>query len=151
MKNVKYSCMKDWVFFFVGLAITALFLIFSTPIFELMYYQTDFSNEMYNQNLYFVCAVRTCLVCWGAVILYYWIIDYFSRWYHWLLFFVVAMLLAPVVTVFYMDGVFTEMNLDFEAQCLKFSIVIEFVTIVLFFINSFCVKNLSSHCSTTPF
>ncbi|HJC99278.1 MAG TPA: hypothetical protein H9924_11665 [Candidatus Phocaeicola merdavium] len=151
MKNVKFSTGSDWVFFFIGVAITALFLFFSTPIYELMYYNAEFSNEMYNENMYFVVASATALICWGIAILYYWVIDYFERWYHWIIAFIISIACTPVVTYVYPDSQFSEANLDYSAQLGNFAIVNIIVSIILFLIASFSVKNLSSHCSTTPF
>lgn len=111
MKNVKYSSMKDWMYLLAGVIITVLYLVFATPIYELMYYDAEFSNEMYNENMYFVVAVTTSLIAWGIAILYYWIIDYLDRWYHWILAFILSVACTPVVTFVYPDSTFSEINL----------------------------------------
>ena len=68
MKNVKYSSMKDWMYLLAGVIITVLYLVFATPIYELMYYDAEFSNEMYNENMYF-CGSRDHLTdCMGALL-----------------------------------------------------------------------------------
>lgn len=151
MKNVKYSSMKDWMYLLIGVIITVLYLVFATPIYELMYYDAEFSNEMYNENMYFVVAVTTSLIAWGIAILYYWIIDYLDRWYHWILAFILSVACTPVVTFVYPDSTFSEMNLDYSTQLGNFAIVNIIIGIILFLVASFSVKNLSSHCSATPF
>lgn len=151
MKNVKYSSMKDWMYLLVGVIITVLYLVFATPIYELMYYDAEFSNEMYNENMYFVVAVTTSLIAWGIAILYYWIIDYLDRWYHWILAFILSVACTPVVTFVYPDSTFSEINLDYSTQLGNFAIVNIVIGIILFLVASFSVKNLSSHCSATPF
>ncbi len=151
MKNVKYSSMKDWMYLLAGVIITVLYLVFATPIYELMYYDAEFSNEMYNENMYFVVAVTTSLIAWGIAILYYWIIDYLDRWYHWILAFILSVACTPVVTFVYPDSTFSEINLDYSTQLGNFAIVNIVIGIILFLVASFSVKNLSSHCSATPF
>jgi hypothetical protein len=42
-----------------GAVVTLLFLIFPEPVFELGYYEREFSNEMYNEHLYLIVAVVT--------------------------------------------------------------------------------------------
>lgn len=151
MKNVKYSNLKDWMSLLIGIILTVLFLVFATPIYELMYYDAEFSNEMYNENMYFVVALTTALIAWGIAIIYYWIIDYLDRWYHWIAAFIISIACTPVVTFVYPDSTFSEMNMDFSTQLGNFAIINIVVGIILFLLASFSVKNLSSHCSATPF
>lgn len=151
MKNVKYSNLKDWIFLLIGIIFTVLFLVFATPIYELMYYDAEFSNEMYNENMYFVVALTTSLISWGIAIVYYWIIDYLDRWYHWIAAFIISVVCTPVVTFVYPDSAFSEMNMDFSTQLGNFAIINIVVGIILFLLASFSVKSLSSHCSATPF
>lgn len=151
MKNVKYSNLKDWMYLLTGIIVTVLFLVFATPIYELMYYDAEFSNEMYNEDMYFVVALAASLIAWGIAIIYYWIIDYFDRWYHWIVAFVISIACTPVVTFVYPDSTFSEMNMDFSTQLGNFAIINIVVGIILFLLASFSVKNLSSHCSATPF
>ena len=69
----------------MGVFITLVFLLFPSWIFEAGYYETEFSNEMYNENLYLVVAVITAAVAWGGAALFYYVVNSvsFSRWYHW--------------------------------------------------------------------
>ena len=89
--------MKNTILLIAGLVITLLFLILSTPIFENLYYEREFSNEMYNQNLYLVVAVVTALIAWAAAGIYYYAINSvsFSRWYHWLIAVVLVLFILP--------------------------------------------------------
>lgn len=151
MKNVKYSNLRDWVSLLIGIIFTVLFWVFATPIYELMYYDAEFSNEMYNENMYFVIAVITSLISWGIAITYYWVVDYLDRWYHWIVAFVISVFCTPVVTFVYPDSTFSEINMDFSIQLGNFAIINVVVGIILFLLASFSVKNLSSHCSATPF
>ena len=78
---------KNLILLIAGLVITLVFLIFSTKIFESLYYEREFSNEMYNQNLYFVVAIVTAIIAWASAGIFYYAINSvsFSRWYHWLI------------------------------------------------------------------
>ena len=46
--------MKNSILLIAGAVISLLFLVLNTKIFEALYFERQFSNEMYNQNLYFV-------------------------------------------------------------------------------------------------
>ena len=153
MKNVKNTTFKDWIGLFVGIAVTALFICFCTPIYEFFYYDADFANEMYNSRLYFLCAMYTCIVAWAVVITYYWIIDRWPHWWHWLIAMGLCVVLAPVVNYYYPDGYFmgADEPIDFSEQLVNFSYITVGVSLLLFVILSFCFKSLSRNCATTPF
>lgn len=87
----------------MGVFITLVFLLFPSWIFEAGYYETEFSNEMYNENLYLVVAVITAAVAWGGAALFYYVVNSvsFSRWYHWLLTLGVASVLTTVACYAY--------------------------------------------------
>lgn len=150
MINLKNSTKTDWILIFVGLAITVLFIVFSTKIYEALYYESEFSNEMYNQNMYFLCAYLTAIISWVMPFLYYCLIDRFDRWWHWLIVLIITLALSPVVVYVYPEAAFDEQKLDFSTQLGNFAIANHCVTLVLFLIASFSVKNLSTHCSETP-
>ena len=154
MRSIKNIEKKDWLFFSIGIVISVLFVIFSTEIYELFFYEPEFANEMYNQNMYTVCAIMTVAACWFVAIVYYWILEIWvtcDRWYHWLISIVVALLLAPAVTFYYSDYTFTEQDLDFYAQELNFAFVSLAVTFVLYLIVCFSVKGFSLNNRNTPF
>ena len=152
MKNPKYSKKADWIWLISGLVVTALFMIFSAPLYELLYYDAAFSNEMFEENMYLVVAGYTSLIVWAIAILYYWVIDHFERWYHWLIAILLVVILSPLVVHVYCDGYFVENNLDeLTTPLTNFNIINTIVALVLFFVVCLSVKKLSSHCSTTPF
>ncbi|MBO4587516.1 MAG: hypothetical protein J5711_01265 [Bacteroidales bacterium] len=152
MKNPKYTKKKDWIWLISGLVVTALYLIFSTQLYELLYYNGEFSNEMYSENMYLVVAAYTSILVWAVAVLYYLVIDRFERWYHWLIALVVVLALSPTVTYFYCGNYFKDNDLDLLMIPLKnFNIINTVITLVMFCIACLSVKKLSSHCSTTPF
>lgn len=143
---------KNMILLIVGAVITLLFLVFSTKIFEMLYYERQFSNEMYNQNLYFVVAVITALIAWGLAGIYYYAINSvsFSRWYHWLVVLGVAVVLTSVVNYIYPNNIFSADGLDFTSQLFSFCVVNAAVEAVLFIIASFSMRWWSSNCRHTP-
>ena len=56
---------KNTILLLAGVVITLLFIIFSTSLFESLFYEREFSNEMYSANLYFIVAVVTALIAWA--------------------------------------------------------------------------------------
>jgi hypothetical protein len=143
---------KNTILLITGLIITLLFLVFSTKIFESLYYEREFSNEMYNQNLYFVVAIVTAIIAWVAAGIFYYAINSvsFSRWYHWLTVLGVAVVLSAVVNYIYPNNIFSGDGLDFSAQLFSFCVVNVAVEAVLFIVASFSMRWWSSNCRHTP-
>jgi Na+-driven multidrug efflux pump len=143
---------KNTILLITGLIITLLFLVFSTKIFESLYYEREFSNEMYNQNLYFVVAIVTAIIAWVAAGIFYYAINSvsFSRWYHWLTVLGVAVILSAVVNYIYPNNIFSGDGLDFSAQLFSFCVVNVAVEAVLFIVASFSMRWWSSNCRHTP-
>lgn len=144
--------MKNFILLISGLVITLLFLVFPASVFETLYYEREFSNEMYNQNLYFSVALVTAFVAWSFAGIYYYLIDSvsFSRWYHWLLMLVTAVVLTSVINYIYPDDIFSSAGLDFVSQLFSFCIVDLAIEIVLFVIASFSLRWWSANCRHTP-
>ena len=109
----------------MGVFLTLVFLLFPSWIFEAGYYETEFSNEMYNENLYLVVAVITAAVAWGGAALFYYVVNSvsFSRWYHWLLTLGVASVLTTVACYAYPNSVFSELGYDFSSQLVGFCLI----------------------------
>ena len=143
---------KNLILLIAGLVITLVFLIFSTKIFESLYYEREFSNEMYNQNLYFVVAIVTAIIAWASAGIFYYTINSvsFSRWYHWLVVLGVVVVLSAVINYIYPNNIFTSDGFDFSAQLFSFCIVNLAVEAVLFIIASFSMRWWSSNCRHTP-
>ena len=143
---------KNLILLIAGLVITLVFLIFSTKIFESLYYEREFSNEMYNQNLYFVVAIVTAIIAWASAGIFYYAINSvsFSRWYHWLVVLGVAVVLSAVINYIYPNNIFTRDGFDFSAQLFSFCIVNLAVEAVLFIVASFSMRWWSSNCRHTP-
>lgn len=143
---------KNLILLIAGLVITLFFLVFSTKVFESLYYEREFSNEMYNQNLYFVVAIVTAVIAWASAGIFYYAINSvsFSRWYHWLVVLGVAVVLSAVVNYIYPNNIFSSDGVDFSAQLFSFCVVNMAVEAVLFIIASFSMRWWSSNCRHTP-
>lgn len=144
--------MKNAICLGIGVVLTLLFLIFSSSVFETGYYETEFSNEMYNENIYLVAAVVTAVLAWGGAALFYYAINSvsFSRWYHWLLTLAVASVLSALVCYVYPNGVFADLGYDFSSQLFGFCIIDFVIAAVLFVAASFSMRWWSSNCRHTP-
>ena len=124
----------------MGVFITLVFLLFPSWIFEAGYYETEFSNEMYNENLYLVVAVITAAVAWGGAALFYYVVNSvsFSRWYHWLLTLGVSSVLTTVACY------------AFSSQLVGFCLIDFLAAVALFVVASFAMRWWSSNCRHTP-
>ncbi len=145
--------MKNSILLVIAVIVTLLVLVFPDQVFELGYYEREFSNEMYNENLYLIVAVVSVLVAWIAAGAFYYLINSvsFSRWYHWLLVLGIASVLSAVVNYIYPSGIFSDLGYDFSGQLFSFCVFDLVVTAVLYVVASFGIRWWSSNCRHTPF
>ena len=144
--------MKNAILLITGAVITLLFLLFAVPLFESMYYEREFSNEMFNENVYLMISVVTVVIAWGVAGIYYFVINSvrFSRWYHWLVMLAIAAFVTPTINYIYADSIFTALDYDFTHQLWSFASVNLVVEVVLFVIASFSMRWWSTNCRHTP-
>ena len=144
--------MKNGILLIAGLVITALYIIFSMQIYELLYYESEFSQAMYEDNMYLVVSIVTAIIAWVVAAIYYYAINSvsFARWYHWLIFLGIAVLFALTVDFVYPNGVFSEYDYDYTTQLIHFSLLNIVVEAVLYIIASFSIRWWSSNCRHTP-
>ena len=88
--------MKNGILLIAGLVVIALYVIFSMQIYELLYYESEFSQAMYEENMYLVVALINSGIALAAAAIYYYAINSvsFARWYHWLIFLGIAVIFA---------------------------------------------------------
>ncbi len=141
--------MKNPILLIGGAVLTLLFIVFPAAIFEMVDGHSEFANEMYNENFYFVVAIVSAAIAWGTAALFYYAINSvsFSRWYHWLLCLGVAALVAPVANYMYLDGA---LSIDYNSQLISFCIVDFVTTAILYIVASFAIRWWSSNCRHTP-
>ena len=143
---------KNTILLVCGIIVTVLFIVFSTPLFEALCYQADFSNEMYNDNLNLISAIITSAVAWVLAGIFSYAINSvsFSRWYHWLIVLGVAMVLSPLIVYFTCMSTFDSSASDYSAQMLAYCFFDLIIEAVLFTVASFSIRWWSSNCRHTP-
>jgi hypothetical protein len=136
------------ILLFAGIVLSVLFVVFSSQVYELIYYNTDFSESLYNTHMYRVIAILTVFLTWGIAAVYYYLIDSirFSRWWHWLIMLLCSLLLAPTATIIYQNRELPGYANDVR----NFAVASLAVTLVLFLIASFSIRWWSKQCRHTP-
>ncbi len=144
--------MKNIILLAAGLLLTLLFLIMSATVFEGMYYEREFSNEMYNLGLYLPASILISGMAWGAAAVYYYLINSvnFSRWYHWLVMLIATAVLSTVCIHAYTASALADEGLSFSHQLTAFSGICAISNTVFFIIASFSLRWWSSNCRHTP-
>lgn len=142
-----------FVLLVTGALLSLLLVVFAAQVFELLYYEREFSNEMLNQGNYTTVALLAVGVAWVLAAVFYYAVNSvsFSRWYHWLIVLAVAAMTVPVVVYVWLDGQFAGDGLDFSGQLFSFSLMAMLVEVVIFTLASFSMRWWSSNCRHTPF
>lgn len=137
----------------VGLLLTIVYIFGAATLYESIYYEREFSNEMYNEALYLPLALMTAAAAWCGAAVYYYAIDSvrFSRWYHWLMVLILTSAAGGAAGYLYPDSVFGSLGYDFGMQLSVFSIVATIVEAALFVTASFSLRWWSTNCRHTPF
>ena len=145
--------MKNSILLAIGLIVTAAAIALSDTLFEALYFDNEFSNEMYNSHLYFTNILIVAITAWGLAATYYYIINSvsFSRWYHWLMVLAAAVVICPIARYLHITGTMEVRQLKFEHQAFHFVLTEAFVEAAMFVIASFSIRWWSSNCRHTPF
>ncbi len=142
------------IWLIAGLIISVLFIVFSTQVYECLYYEQEFSEWMYEQNLYLRLSLFIVIITWAMAAIFYYGLSLlfvnFSRWYHWLIMLIVTMSLAPGVAFYYLNGQTIEEALEFTIQCQAISTINVALTVVLFIIASYSMRWWSRNAAYTP-
>ena len=144
--------MKNIILLAAGLLLTLLFLILSATVFEEIFYEREFSNEMYNQGLYLPASLLVTGMAWAMAAVYYYLINSvnFSRWYHWIIMLIVTAVLSTTGVYAYTGNALADEGLSFGFQLTIFSGVCTAMTVLFFIIASFSMRWWSSNCRHTP-
>ena len=144
--------MRQLILLFTGIIITILFMVFATDLFEMFYYEMQFSNEMYNNGLYFVASLSTAIIAWLCAAIFYYGINSvsFSRWYHWLVMLVIAGIIVTAINVPYLESVFSDNGIDFSKELAVFAVVNIIIECIIYTIASFSMRWWSTNCRHTP-
>ena len=144
--------MRQLILLFTGIILTILFMVFATDLFEMFYYEMQFSNEMYNNGLYFVASLSTAIIAWLCAAIFYYGINSvsFSRWYHWLVMLVIAGIIVTAINVPYLESVFSDNGIDFSKELAFFAVVNIIIECIIYTIASFSMRWWSTNCRHTP-
>lgn len=144
--------MRQLILLFTGIILTILFMVFATDLFEMFYYEMQFSNEMYNNGLYFVASLSTAIIAWFCAAIFYYGINSvsFSRWYHWLVMLVIAGIIVTAINVPYLESVFSDNGIDFSKELAVFAVVNIIIECIIYTIASFSMRWWSTNCRHTP-
>lgn len=144
--------MRQLILLFTGIILTILFMVFATDLFEMFYYEMQFSNEMYNNGLYFVASLSTAIIAWLCAAIFYYGINSvsFSRWYHWLVMLVIAGIIVTAINVPYLESVFSDNGIDFSKELVVFAVVNIIIECIIYTIASFSMRWWSTNCRHTP-
>ncbi|MFW5539811.1 MAG: hypothetical protein ACOCOO_07800, partial [Prevotella sp.] len=67
---------KYTIYLIAGLMATLALLLLSSTILDSMFSgQTEFANEMYNNNLYFMTTLFSAVIAWGLAGIFYYVIN----------------------------------------------------------------------------
>lgn len=132
---------------------------FFAMIYEGLFYSEQFSNDMFNNNIYSITGITFVLICGIFLILYYKILDMqkFARpIYYWLLNLIVAIINFIVVFAISYNEIRLIYNLSGEdmpyfSPFITFSLINAGLSLVLFFILSFLFRLLSTNSRYIPF
>lgn len=144
--------MRQLILLFTGIILTILFMVFATDLFEMFYYEMQFSNEMYNNGLYFVASLSTAIIAWLCAAIFYYGINSvsFSRWYHWLVMLIIAGIIVTAINVPYLESVFSDNGIDFSKELAVFAVVNIIIECIIYTIASFSMRWWSTNCRHTP-
>lgn len=144
--------MRQLILLFTGIILTILFMVFATDLFEMFYYEMQFSNEMYNNGLYFAASLSTAIIAWLCAAIFYYGINSvsFSRWYHWLVMLVIAGIIVTAINVPYLESVFSDNGIDFSKELAVFAVVNIIIECIIYTIASFSMRWWSTNCRHTP-
>lgn len=148
--------MKHFVFLGIGIAITLVFFILSYSqsfnIFEQLYFNQGFNDQLYNLSMYPVLALIMIILTWGAAALYYYVINSvnFDRWYHWAGVLGITTLVSPIVCYLYIDSALKNAGLAYGGESVQFAMQLLLMSAVLFVVASFSMRWWSTNCRHTP-
>ncbi len=143
---------KKGLYLVLGIVATVAFGVFSSHIYELMFYDNNYSNAMYNYGVYGIMAMITIAIAWGAAALFYYVVNSvkFDRWYHWLAVCAAITVVTPVVCYLVNNSMLESQGLDLGTQAVDFEIANFIWAPVLFTVASFSMRWWSSNCRHTP-
>lgn len=149
--------MKRYLFLGIGIVLSVAFVVAAYldngGLYEQLYYERAFSQEMMELGLYPTLALITVALTWGIAVLYYYVINSvnFDRWWHWAVMLLLAALVTPTACYAVSDAALAQAGVDYTVQLGQFEMQHVIWAAVLFSIASMAIRWWSTNCRHTPF
>ncbi len=127
--------------------------IFS-KIFEILGYDGSFSQDLYQEQIYFTLGLSGVFISLFLVLTFYFIINRpsFSRWQHWLIILGVNFLIAFLLGTFVTKSTFSTVGID-EYEIMKYIMLglkNAIISTVFYIFWTYCFKWFKSNAKGTP-
>jgi hypothetical protein len=120
-----------------------------------LYYSTPFSDEMYREGLYGIVFLWTFVAVVLVTLIYYVILDKvsLSRWYHWLFFMGIALVLSFFIGFYLPQDTFYVNNIEVPgADFVAFGFVNVLMGLLITIFASAVFRSFfSNNCRSTPY
>ena len=125
---------------------------FFARLYEFFYYSSPFSDDVFNENLYFGLSLFAIISSVAICFTFYYIINSprFSKWYHWLVHLAANSIINYLFSVIYLKKVFFVFGYDYTSEYYLFGLAQAGISFILFLIFTYCIRWWSTNCSTTP-
>jgi hypothetical protein len=122
------------------------------PLYELLYYTSPFSDDLYQEQLYAPLGIIALLSALLIAVLFYYVINRpsFSRWYHWLIMLGICFGINYATGVSIPKSKLSPLNPAYSSEYWTFAIFNSILAILLYIIFSFMIRWWSTNCKRTP-
>ena len=126
---------------------------FFATVYELLYYKSPFSEDLYRNSLYHWPGFFLVLLPGLSVVVFYKLLDHprYHMTKHWFFTMVVCFLCQGVFCLFYLNASFQDLGLEYSCEKYWFVVINIISSAFLFFIFSFPGQWSSRNTSETPF
>lgn len=122
-------------------------------------YLGSFFDSLFDNNLYSPVGIIMVVSSLAMMLIYYYAIDHpkFAKWYHWLIWTLVAAMLnfavAYLMTDYHLEKVFAlqEQPVPYSSEFFTFSSINAIFTLLFCTLFSFLIRGKSVMCRRTPF
>lgn len=127
--------------------------------YESLAYFDNFSDDLYNQNLYITIGLCMVLIPVIFMSIYYFVVNSvkLNKWYHWLILAVILGVINFCIAYFCsfndLSFIYEQQNkeLPYSSEFVGFSLINVLWSLVVTFVYSMIIKWSSKNCRRTPF
>lgn len=126
---------------------------FFSSIYELFYYRQPFSDDIYDNQLYFDVGLFVFISSLLAVVIYYYIINRpsFNIWIRWLFFGLGIAIINFAFSYYWVKNKLFTLGYVYAAEYYWFAAFTALISFIFYFILSQILRWCSSNCKGTPF